>query len=78
MLAKIYTMIIDNSYDYEDDSTTTTDLEVVWKWLKAGVEQVAILDAFDLSYEGYMDSEDLIIHEQQVEEWKEEEGYVEW
>lgn len=78
MFAKIYTMIIDNSYDYEDDATTTTDLEVVWKWLKAGVEQIAILDAFDLSYEGYMDSEDLIIHEQQLEEWKEEEGYVEW
>lgn len=78
MFAQIYTMIIDNSYDYEDDATTTTDLEVVWKWLKAGVEQVAILDAFDLSYHGYMDSEDLIAHEQQLEEWAEEEGYVEW
>ena len=78
MFAKIYTMIIDNSYDYEDDATTTTDLEVVWKWLKAGVEKVAILDAFDLSYIGYMDCEDLVAYEQMSELWKEEEGYTEW
>lgn len=77
MFAKIYTMIIDNAYDYEDDATTTTDLEVVWKWLIAGVERVAILDAFDLSYEGYMDCEDLIAHEHQLEEWAEEGGYYE-
>lgn len=51
-----------NSYDYDNDATTTDDLNQVWKWLESGVEQVACLDACSLEYLGYMDNEDLQNH----------------
>lgn len=52
-------MIIGNEYDYECEGCTTDDIEVAYKWIKAGCVQVAILDACDLSYQGYLDVEDL-------------------
>lgn len=55
----IYSMIINNTYDYDNEGTTTDDIEVVYDWLRAGCEQVAILDGCSLAYLGYMDYGDL-------------------
>ena len=51
-----------NSYDYDNELTTTDDLEQVWHWIKNGVQQVACLDACSLEYLGYMDIEDYMNH----------------
>lgn len=60
----IYSMIdpATNSYDYDNPASTTDDVETAYNWIANGCEQVAILDACDLSYLGYMDSEDLYRH----------------
>ena len=55
----IYTMIIGNEYDYDCAGCTTEDVNVAYMWIKAGCKQVAILDACDLSYQGYLDIEDV-------------------
>lgn len=53
-----------NSYDYDNELTTTDDLDQVWCWLENGVEKVACLDACSLEYLGYMDIEDLMNHKE--------------
>ena len=60
----LYSIIDDetNSYDYDNELTTTDDLEQVWSWIKNGVKQVACLDAASLDYLGYMDIEDYMNH----------------
>lgn len=60
----LYSIIDDetNSYDYDNELTTTDDLEAVWGWIKNGVKQVACLDAASLEYLGYMDIEDYMNH----------------
>ena len=55
----IYTMIIGNEYDYECAGCTTEHIDIAYMWIKAGCKQVAILDACDLSYQGYLDIEDV-------------------
>lgn len=55
----IYTMIIDNEYDYECAGCTTESIDTAYMWIKAGCKQVAILDSCDLSYLGYLDIEDV-------------------
>ena len=55
----VYCMIEGNSYDYEDESKMTDDIEVAYSWIRNGCEQVAMLDALSLEYCGYMDFEDL-------------------
>ena len=44
----VYCMIEGNSYDYEDESKMTDDIEVAYSWIRNGCEQVAILDALSL------------------------------
>ena len=55
----IYTMIIGNEYDYNCAGCTTEHVDIAYMWIKAGCKQVAILDACDLSYQGYLDIEDV-------------------
>lgn len=55
----LYTMIINDGYDYFNEGTTTDNLETVYDWLRAGCKEVAILDALSYEYLGYMDYEDL-------------------
>lgn len=56
-------MIINNTYDYDDEGTTTDDIETAYNWLRAGCEEIAILDGLSLEYLGYMDYEDLYNHD---------------
>ena len=60
----IYCMIDEatNSYDYEDEASTTDQPEEAYRWIKAGCKQVAMLDALSLEYLGYLDMEDLYRH----------------
>lgn len=51
-----------NSYDYEDETTCTNDIETAYKWLQDGCKQIAMLDALSYEYLGYMDIEDLYRH----------------
>lgn len=57
-----------NSYDYDNPAECTDDIEQAYSWIENGCEQVAILDACDLSYLGYMDIEDLYRHRNYDEE----------
>ena len=63
----IYTMIIDNEYDYENEGTTTDNLEIAYDWLRAGCKEIAILDACSYEYLGYMDYEDLPEFKESIE-----------
>ena len=57
----IYSQIdADNTYDYDDDATTTDDKYIALAWIEDGkCEQVAVLDALSLEYLGYLDMDDV-------------------
>ena len=57
----IYSQIdADNTYDYDDDATTTDDKYIALAWIEEGkCEQVAVLDALSLAYLGYLDMDDV-------------------
>ena len=57
----IYSQIdADNTYDYDDDATTTDDKYMALAWIEEGkCEQVAVLDALSLEYLGYLDADDV-------------------
>ena len=57
----IYSQIdADNTYDYDDDATTTDDKYMALAWIEEGkCEQVAVLDALSLAYLGYLDADDV-------------------
>ncbi len=57
----IYSQIdADNTYDYDDDATTTDDKYIALAWIEDGkCEQVAVLDALSLEYLGYLDADDV-------------------
>lgn len=57
----IYSQIdADNTYDYDNDATTTDDKYVALAWIEDGkCEQVAVLDALSLAYLGYLDADDV-------------------
>lgn len=59
MKIELYTMIIDNEYDYENDGLTTDNKQVAVEWLRAGVKEIAILDALSYEYLGSM-TEDVL------------------
>jgi hypothetical protein len=57
----IYSQIdADNTYDYDNDTTTTDDKYIALAWIEDGkCEQVAVLDALSLEYLGYLDADDV-------------------
>ncbi len=57
----IYSQIdADNTYDYDNDATTTDDKYIALAWIEDGkCEQVAVLDALSLAYLGYLDIDDV-------------------
>ena len=57
----IYSQIdADNTYDYDNDATTTDDKYIALAWIEDGkCEQVAVLDALSLEYLGYLDADDI-------------------
>ena len=57
----IYSQIdADNTYDYDNDATTTDDKYIALAWIEDGeCEQVAVLDALSLAYLGYLDVDDI-------------------
>jgi hypothetical protein len=57
----IYSQIdADNTYDYDNDTTTTDDKYIALAWIEEGkCEQVAVLDALSLEYLGYLDIDDV-------------------
>jgi hypothetical protein len=57
----IYSQIdADNTYDYDNDTTTTDDKYIALAWIEEGkCEQVAILDALSFEYLGYLDIDDV-------------------
>jgi hypothetical protein len=57
----IYSQIdADNTYDYDNDATTTDDKYIALAWIEEGkCEQVAILDALSFEYLGYLDIVDV-------------------
>lgn len=57
----IYSQIdADNTYDYDNDATTTDDKYIALAWIEDGkCEQVAVLDALSLAYLGYLDADDV-------------------
>jgi hypothetical protein len=57
----IYSQIdVDNTYDYDNDTTTTDDKYIALAWIEEGkCEQVAVLDALSLEYLGYLDADDV-------------------
>ena len=57
----IYSQIdADNTYDYDNDATTTDDKYIALAWIEDGkCEQVAVLDALSLAYLGYLDADDI-------------------
>lgn len=57
----IYSQIdADNTYDYDNDTTTTDDKYIALAWIEEGkCEQVAVLDALSLEYLGYLDADDV-------------------
>ena len=57
----IYSQIdADNTYDYDNDATTTDDKYIARAWIEEGkCEQVAVLDALSLEYLGYLDADDV-------------------
>ena len=57
----IYSQIdADNTYDYDNDATTTDDKYIALAWIEEGkCEQVAVLDALSLAYLGYLDTDDV-------------------
>lgn len=57
----IYSQIdTDNTYDYDNDATTTDDKYIALAWIEDGkCEQVAVLDALSLAYLGYLDADDI-------------------
>lgn len=57
----IYSQIdADNTYDYDNDATTTDDKYIALAWIEDGkCEQVAVLDALSLEYLGYLDADDV-------------------
>ena len=57
----IYSQIdANNTYDYDNDATTTDDKYVALAWIEDGkCEQVAILDALSFAYLGYLDADDI-------------------
>jgi hypothetical protein len=57
----IYSQIdADNTYDYDNDVTTTDDKYIALAWIEEGkCEQVAVLDALSLEYLGYLDADDV-------------------
>lgn len=57
----IYSQIdADNTYDYDNDVTTTDDKYMALTWIEDGkCEQVAVLDALSLAYLGYLDMDDV-------------------
>ena len=59
MRSELYTMVINDEYDYENEAITTDNKEVAKMWLQAGVKEIAILDALSYEYLGYMDESDL-------------------
>ena len=49
-----------NTYDYDNDATTTDDKYIALAWIEDGkCEQVAVLDALSLEYLGYLDADDI-------------------
>lgn len=59
MRSELYTMVINDEYDYENEALTTDNKEIAKMWLNAGVKEIAILDALSYEYLGYMDESDL-------------------
>ena len=59
MKNELYTMIIDNDYDYYNESITTDNKQIAFQWLRAGVKEIAILDALSYEYLGSMSEDDL-------------------
>ena len=57
----IYSQIdVDNTYDYDNDATTTDDKYIALAWIEEGkCEQVAVLDALSFEYLGYLDADDV-------------------
>ena len=57
----IYSQIdADNTYDYDNDATTTDDKYIALAWIEEGkCEQVAVLDALSFEYLGYLDVDDV-------------------
>lgn len=57
----IYSQIdVDNTYDYDNDATTTDDKYIALAWIEDGkCKQVAVLDALSLEYLGYLDADDV-------------------
>lgn len=57
----IYSQIdADNTYDYDNDATTTDDKYIALAWIEDGkCKQVAVLDALSLEYLGYLDADDV-------------------
>lgn len=57
----IYSQIdADNTYDYDNDATTTDDKYIALAWIENGkCEQVAVLDALSFAYLGYLDADDV-------------------
>ena len=57
----IYSQIdADNTYNYDDDATTTDDKYIALAWIEDGkCEQVAVLDALSFEYLGYLDADDV-------------------
>ena len=57
----IYSQIdADNTYDYDNDATTTDDKYIALAWIEEGkCKQVAVLDALSLEYFGYLDADDV-------------------
>jgi hypothetical protein len=57
----IYSQIdADNTYDYDNDATTTDDKYIALAWIEEGkCEQVAVLDALSFEYLGYLDIDDV-------------------
>ena len=59
MKSELYSMIIDNEYDYDNDGTTTDNKQIAFQWLRAGVQEIAILDALSYEYLGEYSQDDL-------------------
>ena len=57
----IYSQIdADNTYDYDNDATTTDDKYIALAWIEEGkCEQGAVLDELSLEYLGYLDADDV-------------------
>ena len=73
-MINLYVMMNNDEYDYDDEATVTEDLEQAFEWLEEDkCEEIAVLDACDYSYMGYLDKNDIppkyTEAEEQILEW---------